>query len=96
MTLVTYTNDRPATTTPRPSLHRLAGTRHEGPAWTSAVRVLRAAVTNAVGHAGARRSVTSNSVGVDIIDNIARLDAKSLHILALVFAMLVRASRRDQ
>jgi len=60
------------------------------------VRVLRAAVTNAVEHAGVRRSVTSNSIGVDVIDNITRLDAKSLHVLALVFAMLIRASRRDQ
>jgi hypothetical protein len=98
MTLAVYSNPQ-TTASPR---CRVTGTRHDGPAWTAAVRVLRAAVVNAVGHAGVRRSATSKStdvdvtdVGVDIIDNIALLDTKSLHVLSVVFGMLLRASRQD-
>ncbi len=93
MTLATYTTPR-AATSPFLRKRHVTGTRHDGPAWTAAVRVLRAAVANAVEHARARRSVTSNSVGDDVIDSIAQLDAKSLHVLAVVSGMLVRASKQ--
>lgn len=94
MSLATYSNAR-AATSPLPQHRcRVTGTRHEGPAWTATVRVLRAAVTNAAEHASTRRSV--NDVGVDIIDSIGLLEPKALHVLALVFGMLVRLSERDQ
>lgn len=91
MTLAVYTNNNP------PSTHRrrLTGTAHRGPNWVNAVHVLRAAIQNAVEHAGWRRSATANQVGSDIIDRISELDVKALHVLAVVFAILVRTSRRD-
>ena len=75
--------------------HRLTGTVHRGPHWTSAVRVLRVAVQNAVEHAWAPRSANADFVGTQVIDQIGELDAKSLHVLAVTFAVLVRASRRN-
>lgn len=92
MTLAVYTNGN----SPSTRLHRrLTGTAHRGPHWVHAVQVLRAALHNAVEHAGWRRSATADQVGSDIIDHIGELDAKALHVLAVVFGVLVRASRRD-
>jgi hypothetical protein len=93
MTLIAYTNNGPSPSTHH-SRRRLAGTAHRGPAWTNAVHVLRAGVQNAVEHSGSRRSTTPDRVGSDIIDHIDQLDAKALHVLAVVFSMLVRASRQ--
>ena len=91
MTLAVYTNGSSSST----HLHRrLTGTAHRGPAWVSAVRVLRSAVQNAVEHAEPRRSVTADQVGTDIIDRIGELDGRSLHVLAVMFGVLVRASQR--
>ena len=93
MTLAVYTNSH------RPSTHlrrRLVGTTHTGPAWTSAVRVLRAAIPNAVEHAGWRRSITADQVGTTIIDRIGELDGKALHVLAVVFSILVRNSHHNR
>ena len=91
MTLAVYTNSKPSSTRRR----HLTGTAHRGPNWVNAVRVLRAATHNAVEHAGWRRSATANRVGSDIIDQISQLDAAGLHVLAVVFTVLVRASRHD-
>jgi hypothetical protein len=83
MTLVSYTtNGGPSIV--RVGRKRLTGTAHRGPHWVSAVHVLRAATQNAVGHAGWRKSATANRVGVDIIDRIDELDARTLHVLAVV------------
>jgi hypothetical protein len=89
MTLTVYTNDAPPSTRRR----RLTGTAHRGPRWISAVRILRLATQNAVQHAGWHRSATTDQVGTTIIDRIGELDAKALHVLAVVFAMLVRMPR---
>lgn len=92
LSLGVYTNGKSQSTQPR---RRLTGTAHRGPQWVHAVHVLRAAIHNAVEHAGWRRSATANQVADDIIDHIGVLDAKALHVLAVVFGVLVRASRRD-
>jgi hypothetical protein len=92
MVLAVYTNGSPSSTHPR---RRLAGTAHRGPAWVSAVRVLRSAVQNALEHAGPHRSATADQVGTDVIDHIGELDERSLHVLAVTFGVLVRASQRD-
>jgi hypothetical protein len=94
MTTLTYTNSN-APSTGRVHHKRLTGTAHAGPHWVNAVRVLRTATENAVAHAGQRRSATPDRVGSDIIDQVGELDPKSLHVLAMVFGMIVRASRRD-
>jgi hypothetical protein len=91
MTLVTYSNGPGPSTAPI-RRRRLTGTAHSGPHWVCAVRILRSATLNAVEHAGWRRSATADAVGTSIIDHIEELDAKSLHVLAVVFSMLVRAS----
>jgi hypothetical protein len=92
LSLGVYTNGKSPSTQPR---RRLTGTAHRGPHWVHAVHVLRAATHNAVELAGWRRSTTAEQVGSDIIDHIGELDAKTLHVLAVVFGVLVRASRRD-
>lgn len=99
MTVVpsSYTNGKPRATAaavpPKyPKQPKIVGTRHEGVHWKSAVNVLHAAVTNATEHASERVSV--DDVGVTIIDSIGLLDARALHVLALVFGMLLRASAR--
>jgi hypothetical protein len=94
MTVVSYTNNGGPSTVGR-ARRKLVGTCHHGAHWTNAVHVLRAAIQNGVGHASPRRSATPDQVGSDIIDRIGELDARSLHVLALTFAMLVKASRRD-
>jgi hypothetical protein len=68
----------------------LFGTAHSGPAWTMAARLLRAAVANALQHAGHRRSVTAERVGGEIVDRINDLNPGALHVLAVVFGMLLR------
>ena len=88
MTLLTYTNGN-AHTSPR----RLTGTAHLGSHWTTAVRVLRSAALAAVEHAGCRQSATVDRVGGEIIDHLGELDSRALHVLQVVFAVLVRASR---
>lgn len=90
MTLALYTNGNP------PSIHhhRLTGTAHRGPNWVSAVHVLRAATQNAVEHARWCRSATANQVGSNIIDRIEELDSKALHVLAVVFGILIKASHK--
>lgn len=94
MTVATYnTNGRRPSTT---STHHRFGTVYRGPAWTSAARVLRTAVQNAVEHAGWHRSATANEVGTTIIDGIGELDSKALHVLAVVFSILTRTSQRNQ
>jgi hypothetical protein len=91
MTLTVYTNSN------SPSTHRrrLTGTAHRGPHWVNAVHILRSATQNATAHAERSRSATANQVGSDIIDRIGELDAKALHVLAVVFGILVRGSQRD-
>jgi hypothetical protein len=94
MTLISYQNDPSPSTYLRRRRRRLTGTRHSGPEWTCAVGVLRSATHNALNHAGWRRSVTTDQVGTDIIDRIGELNGPALHVLAVVFGILVRASRR--
>lgn len=96
MTLASYTNGTSPSTASIHRRRRLFGTAHAGPAWTSAVRVLRSATQNAVEHAGWRRSCAADRVGTVIIDQIGELDAKALHVLAVVFAILVRNSKHNQ
>ena len=95
MTLVTYTNG-PSPSTAHPHRRRLTGTAHRGPGWVNAVHCLRAATQNALQHGGWRRSATINKdkVGLHIIDHIDELDTKALHVLAVVFGILVKASRK--
>ena len=92
MTLAIYTNGNRPSTHPR---RRLVGTAHRGPHWTSAVRVLRTALQNAVEHAWNPRSATADFVGTQIIDQIGELDGKSLHVLAVAFSILVRNSQHN-
>lgn|SRR5262249_24778266 len=73
---------------------RLAGTRHEGPDWTATVRALRKAVRKAASTASWRAETTPDSVGLPIIHHLEDLDPGSLHVLALVTAILVRGSKR--
>lgn len=97
MTVVTYTNGhRPSTHAPVRRRRGLVGTAHSGPNWVNAVCILRSATQNAVSHAGWRRSVTTDAVGSTIIDGIGELDSKALHVLAVVFAILVRTSEHHQ
>jgi hypothetical protein len=90
MTGTIYSNDCAFA---RPGQRKLTGTRHEGPQWTNAVRDLRNAVRNAV-HLASWRNDTPDSVGIGILDHIDDYHPGSLHVLALVNAMLAKASRR--
>ena len=94
MTIATYNESRSSINTRR---RRLTGTLHRGPAWTSAVRVLRSAVLNAIEQAPwGRPASTANLVGSEIIDRIHELDSKSLHVLALTFSILVRQTSQHK
>ena len=91
MTLTVYTNDAP-----RPPAGAVSPAPHIG---------VRAGLVqcvscgwhdqNAVQNADWRQSATTDQVGTTIIDRIGELDAKALHVLAMVFAMLVRMPRRN-
>jgi hypothetical protein len=97
MSIAIYTNgDRPSTTSTPTSTRRraLTGTAHSGPHWVGAARLLRMAVQNAIIHAQGRRSITADRVGSTIIDEISKLDGKSLHLLSFVFSILVRNARQ--
>lgn len=98
MSLVSYTASRGASSSPIPPQYRrrVIGTSHDGPAWTAAVRLLRGAALNAVAHAHVRKSVTSDAVGTTVIDTVGELDRRSLHVLAVVHGILLRASKQDQ
>jgi hypothetical protein len=89
--VVSYINARPQTT-PRP--RRLMGTTHRGPSWVNAVRILRVATQNAVEQAGWQQYATADAVGTSIIDTLGELDSRALHVLAVVHAILVRASSK--
>jgi hypothetical protein len=72
---------------------RLFGTGHRGSGWTSAVRLLRAAINVALQHSNWHRpSITTDTVGVVVIDRIAELNTAGLNVLAMVFAILLKAS----
>ena len=66
---------------------------HEGPAWTKAVRKLRKAVLTAVDCASWRDD-TPDTVGLGIIETLDKHHSGSLHVLAVVNSILVKASRR--
>ena len=96
MSLVHYNTPR-AASSPIPQYRRpIIGTTHDGPAWTAAVRLLQGAALNAVAHARAHKWVTADAVGTTIIDTVSELDKRSLHVLAVVHGVLLRASRHDQ
>jgi hypothetical protein len=73
---------------------KLTGTRHEGARWTRTVRALRKAVKDAVNNASWRSDVTSDAIGMRVLDHLHEHDTRSLHVLDLVDSMLVRASSR--
>jgi hypothetical protein len=77
-----------------PGKRHLMGTRHDGPEWTDAVRNLRRAVLKAVNLASWRNDTTPDSVGMPILDHLDDYHPGSLHVLALVDAILVKASSR--
>ncbi len=77
----------------QPTRRKLPGTAHRGPDWKFAVNVLRAAIRNAVEQVDWQPSDTVDDVGTGIIDMIGELDGRSLHVLAVAFGVLVRASR---
>ena len=82
-----------ATPATLPSRRKSVGTRHDGPLWTQAVRDLRRAAKNAVRLASWRPDCTPDSVGIGIIETSDQLHPGSLHVLALVNSILVRASK---
>jgi hypothetical protein len=84
------TGGHPSARPPR----KLVGTRHEGPVWTETVRDLRRATKAAASKASWRPDITPDSVGVPIIDILPDLDPGSLHVLAVVSAILARQSKR--
>jgi hypothetical protein len=77
-----------------PKRIRLCGTRHEGPEWTRTVRDLRKVTKAAAEKASWRPGVTPDSVGVPLLKILPELDPGSLHVLAVVSAILARQSRR--
>jgi hypothetical protein len=85
----------PRLSTPTRRSRRHMGTPHRGPTWKSAVGLLRIAVRNTVEHVDWRPGLTADDVGLRILDHIAKLDARSLRVLAIVFGILVRASDRN-
>jgi hypothetical protein len=58
------------------------------------VRALRKTVRAAADKASWRPDITPDSVGVPIIENLNEYDPGSLHVLELVNAILLKASRR--
>ena len=96
ISLVQYNTSRAASSPIPQYRRRIIGTAHDGPAWTRAVGMLRGAALNAVAHACNRKSVTADAVGTTVIDTIGELDKRSLHVLAVVYGVLLRASKHDQ
>lgn len=87
-----YTPETVTTTRRRRSLPR---SPKWGADWRRSVRGLRIAVEDTVGNAhwGCPR-FTPDRVGLTIIDHIRELDSTTLPVLQVVFAELVRQSRR--
>jgi hypothetical protein len=77
-----------------PRQRKLPGTRHEGSEWTDVVRELRKITQKAARKATWRINVTPDAVGSGIIDTLDELHPGSLHVLAVVNAILVKASQR--
>jgi hypothetical protein len=93
MSLISYTNPPKFTirnlAAPR---KKLTGTCHGNPAWTLAVRVLRASLLAALASAPERKA-SSETVGLQLIDNLNVLDSRALHVLAVATAVLIRSAK---
>jgi hypothetical protein len=76
-----------------PRRRKLPGTRLDGPEWTDCVRDVRRIVQRAA-RISWRPDANPDDVGISIIDHLDELDPGSLHVLAVVNAILVKASRR--
>ena len=76
---------------------RLPGSPHWGGDWNRAVRVLRAAIENAVHQARWRSRFTSHQVGDEVIELITQLDGQTLAVLHVVIGELAKqAKKQDQ
>ena len=82
----------------RPRRGPLVGcaTRHSNSAWTTSVRVLRAALIAARAHAPRERVPSSDELAELVIDMAGELTARDRAVLAVMFGDLVRASRRNR
>ena len=86
-----HPSNLPAT---RPRRRPLVGcaTRHSNSAWTTSVRVLRAALIAARAHAPRERVPSSDELAELVIDMAGELTARDRAVLAVMFGDLVRTS----
>jgi hypothetical protein len=86
---VSYHLPIPVTTPRRP----LLSTAYSTLPWGLASRLLRTAINNALLHAP-QRKLSNERVADLIIDRVNELGPAELHVLAIAFSALVRASKR--
>ena len=76
--------------------HRLFKIRRHGPAWTCAVKAIRAIVTASREIAPWRGGPSADQIAEVVYDNINRLSTEDRNILAVVFVTLLAASDRNR
>ena len=83
---------------PRAAIHprHLFKIRRHGPAWTCAVKAIRAIVTAARKTAPWRGGPSADQIAEVIYDNINRLGTQDRNVLAIVFVTLLAASDRNR